>query len=217
MGRKAEPMTPHPGALFRPQSRLIGKWGRWFCRKGFYLGGGTAIALQLGHRMSVDFDWFTRRRMGDAHRLASAMAGTGMKFKVMETAPGTLHGRLGETRLSFLEYRYPLLRPLQLWREMGVNLASLEDLAAMKLSAAAQRGAKRDFIDLHALAGEFGGLSRLLGFYRNKYRTSDIQSVLYGLVYFNDAESEPSPIRLNPISWGKIKRDFEKWVKQASR
>ncbi|NIQ96181.1 MAG: nucleotidyl transferase AbiEii/AbiGii toxin family protein, partial [Desulfuromonadales bacterium] len=74
---------------------------------------------------------------------------------------GTLHGTVAGIRVSFLEYRYPLLQPLVPWATYGFSLASLEDLACMKLSAIAQRGAKKDFIDLHALVTSFSSLTRL--------------------------------------------------------
>ena len=73
---------------------------------------------------------------------------------------------------------------------MDGNLASPEDLACMKLSAIAQRGARKDFCDLYALGKTSFSLQEMLDFYRKKFSIRDIGSVLYGLIYFDDTESE---------------------------
>jgi hypothetical protein len=117
----------------------------------FYLGGGTALAIHLGHRRSVDFDWFTQEHITDPLRLAQDLNDQGIVFVTRSIERGTLHGSVSGVQVSFLEYRYPLLQPLVAWPMFGCTLASPEDLACMKLSALAQRGAKKDFIDIYAL------------------------------------------------------------------
>jgi len=115
-----------------------------------------------------------------------------------------------ERRLS---KRYPLLSPVVPWPERGVNLASLDDLACMKLSAIAQRGAKKDFYDVYALCSQHQPLEHLLELYQKKFSVTDIGPVLYGLVYFDDADEEPDPVLLRPIQWSQIKKAFRNWVK----
>lgn len=99
---------------------------------------------------------------------------------------------------------------------MDCELAALEDLASMKLSAIAQRGARKDFCDLYALGKTSFSLQEVLGFYQKKYGIRDIGSVLYGLVYFDDAESERMARMLWDVTWREIKKTITNWVKEIS-
>ena len=121
-----------------------------------------------------------------------------------------------ECAVTFLQYQYPLLKPLEHWNEMSCQLASLEDLACMKLSAVAQRGARKDFCDIYALGKNAFSLSQMLGFYQKKFGIRDIGSVLYGLVYFDDAESERMPRMLLDVTWREIRNTILGWVKEIS-
>jgi hypothetical protein len=144
----------HREALGRSQRSLLPRLAPLARQHGFYLAGGTALALQLGHRRSVDFDWFREDPIDDPLRLAADVRAAGLRFETDRVEKGTLHGQASGVRVSFLEYGYPLLRPL---REVeGLRLAALEDIAAMKLAAVAQRGSKKDFVDVFALGGRFG-------------------------------------------------------------
>jgi hypothetical protein len=145
----------------------------------FYLGGGTALAIHLGHRRSVDFDWFTRERIADPLHLARDLNNQDIAFVTGNIERGTLHGSVSGVQVSFLEYRYPLLQPLVAWPMFGCTLASPEDLACMKLSALAQRGAKKDFVDIYALGIKYCSLSDMLGWYQQKYAVTDLTHVLY--------------------------------------
>lgn len=120
---------------------------------GFHLAGGTAVALQIGHRRSVDFDWFAPRFPGRPVDLWESLAVRGITLEPTALADQTVHGRIGGVKVSFFEFRPPLLEPLVEWPELGCRLASCADLAALKLLAVAQRGSKKDFIDVHALSG----------------------------------------------------------------
>jgi len=73
----------------------------------FYLAGGTAVALHLGHRRSVDLDWFVESRIHDPLRLAGDLQNADIPFKVGQVARGTLYGTVHGVRVSFLEFRYP--------------------------------------------------------------------------------------------------------------
>jgi hypothetical protein len=134
-----------------------------------------------------------------------------------QTAPGTLHGQISGVRVSFLEFRYPLLQPLLPWPETGCILAALDDMACMKLSAIAQRGSRKDFIDLYALVTRHRSLAELLPLYRQKFNVQDITPVIYGLAYFDDAEAEPMPAMLWDIQWSTIKSSLEDWVRVIGR
>ena len=127
---------------------MLSQLGPIMATQQFYLGGGTALAIHLGHRRSVDFDWFTQGRIADPLRLAQDLNDQGVVFVMRSMERGTLHGSVSGVQVSFLEYRYALLQPLMAWPMFGCALASPEDLACMKLSGLAQRGAKKDFVDI---------------------------------------------------------------------
>jgi len=177
---------------------------------------GTVLAIHYGHRISIDLDWFTAQPFEDSFLLAQALRSTDLDLEIEQVSPGTLHGNIQDVRVTFLQYQYPMLRSVQRWKDMNCDLASLEDLACMKLSAIAQRGARKDFCDLYALGTTSFSLHQMLEFYQQKFGIRDIGSVLYGLVYFDDAENERMPRMLWNINWRDIKKTILEWVKSVS-
>jgi hypothetical protein len=119
-------------------------------------------------------------------------------------------------RVSFLEYRYPLLRPLISWPEFECLIASPEDLACMKLSALAQRGSKKDFVDIYALGLRYQSLQDMLRLYQQKYSVKDTAHVLYSLAYFHDADKERMPRMLWETGWRTIKKTIQGWVREIA-
>jgi len=209
-------MTFYSDGLIETQLEVLRKAGRWLSQRRFYLAGGTALAIYLRHRRSVDLDWFTMERLSDPIGFAQALRDEGILFITDQTAPGTLHGQVSGVRVSFLEFRYPLLSPLAHWKEIDIHLASLDDLACMKLSAVAQRGSKKDFFDIYALCIQHRPLAELVELYRSKFSVTDIGPVIYGLAYFDDAESERDPALLEKVSWEKVKQAIVKWVREIA-
>jgi hypothetical protein len=202
--------------LQKKQLNVLRLLGPQMSAGGFYLAGGTALAIHLAHRISVDLDWFTQRPFADGMLLAQAIRASNVDLEIEQVSPGTLHGEIQGVRVTFLQYQYPMLQPVKIWGETNCPLASLEDLACMKLSALAQRGARKDFCDLYALGKKAFSLQDMLGFYRKKFNIPDIGSVLYGLVYFDDAESERMPRMLWDVNWREIKNTILGWVKGIS-
>jgi hypothetical protein len=164
----------------------------------------------------VDLDWFTPNPFADGMILAQSLRNFDIDLEIEQVSPGTLHGSINGVRMTFLQYQYPLLKPIEHWYEMSCPIASLEDLACMKLSAVAQRGARKDFCDIFALGKNVFSLSQMLNFYQKKFSIKDIGSVLYGLVYFDDAESERMPRMLLDVSWREIRNTILGWVKEIS-
>ena len=162
----------------------------------------------------MDFDWFRARPIQDPLHLAAELRTPALPLEIGRVEKGTLHGTVRRVRVSFLEYRYPLLRPVI--DVSGLSLASLEDIAAMKLAAVAQRGSKKDFVDVFALGQRFG-LGDMLGFYRSKYAVKDIGHVLVALAYFDDADRERMPTLLRQWKWPGIKARIKRWVADATR
>lgn len=184
-------------------------------RRGFYLAGGTALALRLGHRISVDLDWF-READFDPLALAGDLRREGLPIAVADTAPGTLHASLGPLRLSLFRYAYPNLAAPETAPEVGCRLAALEDLVAMKLAAVAQRGARKDFHDIAAILTTGLGLSDQVELYRRKFDVSDVGHLLSALCYFDDAEGEPEPTLLAGPNWQALKADLRSRVRSLA-
>ena len=206
-------MQFHPEVLIQPQKRILKSLGSFSEQHDFYLAGETALAVHLGHRRSQDLDWFTAGRIPDTMSLASSIREEGIAFIVRRVERGTLNGSVSKIPVSFSEYQYPLLRKEILWPEFGCRLASLSDIACMKLSAIAQRGHKKDLVDLYALGIKSFSLKQMLSFYQKKFSLKDIGHVLFALTYLDDAEKERMPVMLWETRWNTVKTTIQTWVK----
>jgi hypothetical protein len=177
-----------------------------------YLAGGTAVALHLDHRRSVDLDWFGQDVIDDPLQLADEIRARGISFNIVSTDAGTLHGIVDGVQVSLLNYRYPPLEPIIECESLACDLASLLDLATMKLAAVEHRGSKKDFIDVYAIATERVPLSTMIAAYQRRYSVSDIGRLLCSLTYFDDAEDDPMPAMLWPVGWDQVKASIRQWV-----
>ena len=198
-----ETMAPETHALF---SNLAS--APWL--PGFYLAGGTALALRLGHRTSVDLGFFAAKPFDEA-LLVENLAAAG-KAEILQRSPQSVIGILDGVKFSFLGYPYPMLKPLG--NLDGISIASIEDIACMKLDALASRGTKRDFIDVYFVATEIP-LADLMALFKQKYASVGYNPVHLkkSLVFFEDAEGEPMPAMRAPVLWTDVKRFF---VEQAT-
>jgi hypothetical protein len=171
----------------------------------FYLAGGTGLALQFGHRLSLDLDFFSPDLFNEEVLLQRVQALDG--FSLVARAPHSLHVTLRETKVSFLGYSYPLLFPEV--RFLDVAVADPRDIACMKISAIASRGTKRDFVDLYVSAQLFG-LTELLQLFGRKYEKTRYNRlhILKSLTFFGDAEKDPMPRMLVDLDWDEVKRFF---------
>jgi len=176
--------------------------------KKAYLAGETALALQLGHRISVDLDFFTQHQFNEVElsvKLASLP-----EFVQDGTAKLTVWGKIGATKFSIFYYKYPLLEKTLPFE--GIKLASLVGIAAMKIHAIEQRGARRDFVDVYFLLKKYT-LEQMLAFYQKKYAVLEdhLYSVLRALDYFEDAERESQmPKMIANVAWEEVKDYFRK-------
>lgn len=180
---------------------------------GFYLAGGAALALQIGHRRSIDFDFYTPRPF-DPKALHRQLARRFHPVASTHVAEGTLMVVVQGINMSFFQHDYPLLKPLV--RAGSLDLLSAEDIAAMKIIAIAQRGTRRDFVDVHALLGRYG-LDALLRMTERKYAVFNRYIGLRALTYFDDAEDDHSRRRLETlehVGWDRVTRDLVEAVRQ---
>jgi len=171
---------------------------------GFYLSGGTALALQLGHRKSNDLDWFTKDPFTSQNKLNDLRP---LNPTVTAQNQNTLDAIISGTKVSFLEYPYPLLREPLSYNE--VPISSVLDIACSKLSAIVSRGSKKDFIDLYFILQEYS-LKNLISSFQTKFNGVNYQLplILKSLIYFADADEDPAPDMLIKISWEEIKTNL---------
>jgi hypothetical protein len=193
----------HLEVMPAPMRRVFEALAPLLSAEGFYLAGGTAVALYYGHRRSVDLDWF-RETPFEPMALNAHLAARGVALTVSTVAEGTLIGQVGRTKVSLFGYPYPLVAPLIVWEPYATRLASREDLICMKLAAIQQRGLKRDFIDLYCLLQDIP-LERAVALYTEKYGAVAGGSLVYALTYFADADAEPTPRLRVPLSWRTVK------------
>lgn len=210
-------MTFHPDVILPNQRDLLVRLGPIVTEENFYLAGGTAAAIQVGHRRSVDLDWFTAGRIPDPLRLARQLKDRGMPLVVEAVDEGTLHAEAGGIRVSFFEYRYRAMRAPVTWDTCACRLAAPEDLACMKLSAITGRGVKKDFVDIYALCRAGLSIAHMLELYQQKFEIRDIGHVVYSLSYFDEAETTAMPEMIWNVTWEEIKATIERWVADYSR
>ncbi len=176
----------------------------------YYLAGGTALALYLGHRVSYDLDFFSQSPASPEEIRNQLVKDN--QLEIFQNDQGTFNGILAATKLSFFVYPYSLIEPLAQFE--NVKVASLADITCMKLEALASRGVKRDFIDMYFLLQD-RSLQSALDLFQKKYAQQNISlsHILKSLVYFEDADPEPMPNMLVPADWETIKTFFRTEVK----
>lgn len=166
----------------------------------FNLVGGTSLALQIGHRKSIDIDLF-----GEQDILIDEyidILNTIGNLKLLKTSSNILITSVNNIKVDFVNYKYPLLKN-SIVKE-NIRMVTKEDIAAMKLNAIAGRGSKKDFIDLYFLLNYFT-LTEMINFYNMKYKDGSIFMVMKSLVYFEDAEQEVTPEMLVDFDWENCK------------
>jgi hypothetical protein len=172
--------------------------------KGFHLVGGTALALRIGHRKSIDIDLFSNFNFDVAQMLENLSAD--YPFKLFFSANNTLKGSIGEVQLDILAHRYPLIcEPLHV---ENISMLSVQDIIAMKLNAIATSGQRvKDFIDIYYLLDEYS-VAEMIDFYKRKYSQYNEVNVLKSLTWFDDVNLSDWPILLrNPkLKWTNIKK-----------
>ena len=196
-------MIVHESVLTAAQTRVLRVVGPLAQRAGFYLAGGTAVALRFGHRRSEDFDWFAPA-LPRPDALLSDLQAQGLPLQDTQIEAGTVISRIEGVKLSFFEYRYALLDSLDQWPEYDTDIASPRDLGAMKLLAIAQRGSRKDFVDVYELLQNGAVFRQMLEDFREKFKADPI-SALRGLTYFHDAEAEPMPEMMLERDWTSLR------------
>ena len=164
------------------------------------LVGGTALALQLGHRKSIDLDFFGTINC-DTQELVDAIKSVAT-LTILKESPHIHIYLIDGIKVDIVNYKYPWLDEVVL--KQGIRMASFKDIAAMKITAVVGRATKKDFIDIAFLLRHFS-LDEILSFYSLKYNDGSIFMAMKSLAYFDDAENEPMPDMFVNQSWEQIK------------
>ena len=171
--------------------------------KEFYLVGGTALALQLGHRNSIDIDLFTENDF--EHEYLVKFLGSKFSIQSTFTTKNTLLSVINTIKVDFIRHAYPFVLPPI--TEEGITYLSKEDIAAMKLNAISNSGKRlKDFIDVYYLLEHFS-LQQMIGFYTIKYPNFNPLIALKAINYFEDIDPSIDPPKLKvKLTLSEIKK-----------
>ncbi|KKU82466.1 MAG: hypothetical protein UY10_C0032G0002 [Microgenomates group bacterium GW2011_GWA2_47_8] len=207
-------MMFHPNILHPRQQQVLGKLAvsRAF---DYYLAGGTALALQLGHRTSLDFDFYSGGKLVSGElmtRIKQALPTIAISRQTDDTFQAVASG----VNISVFYYPYPLLKKLVDFPP--IQLASLEDIAAMKIVALVQRARQRDFWDVYYLIERLGLANVIASAYRKyPWYEENSQIVFRALTYFEDADTDEEVGRVTifdkRLQWTDVKEKIRQEVK----
>lgn len=184
----------------------------FFKKSPWYLAGGTALALQVGHRQSVDLDFFTSQSTFREQAVERTFLAT-KKWQTSYLEKGTIYGIFLKAKMSFIAY--PFFRPSKDRLSYGtINMLLPRDIAAMKIIAISQRGRKRDFVDLYWYCRNCEPLAKVIDRSLKQYpgQEHNLPHILKSLVYFADAEDDPMPKLFFKVTWREIKIFFKREV-----
>ena len=181
----------------------------------FVLVGGTALSLQIGHRRSIDIDLFTAG-VFPAETLPDFLRENGFSFHQQNRFKGGLLGHIDNIKVDFICHAYPWVRPPQVIE--GIRLASLEDIAAMKLNAITGNGTRlKDFVDIAYLSA-YMNLSSMLDWYEQKYPDVNGTMALKSICYFNEIDfSAGIDYTDNGMNWEIIEKRLLNMVREPGK
>lgn len=190
---------------------------RFLSRSSWYLAGGTALALQVGHRQSVDLDFFTPQKSFRGTAFERQLFATG-QWVTSFRQEGTIYGVLLKTRISLIAYPF-FIPSLPKIHYGNVKILASGDIAAMKIVAISQRGRKRDFVDLYWYCLNREPLYEVIKRAMKQYpgQEHNVNHILRSLVYFDDADQDPMPKIFFKATWREIKKFFQREVPKITR
>ncbi len=172
--------------------------------KGFYLVGGTALALKIGHRKSIDIDLFSNFNFEVGQMLDNLSAD--FPFKLFFSANNTIKGSIDQVQVDIIAHRYPLVcEPLII---ENILMLSVPDIVAMKLNAISTSGQRvKDFIDIYYLLEQYQ-VAEMIFFYKKKYSQYNEVNVLKSLSWFEDVDLSDWPVLLKTpkLKWDTVKK-----------
>ena len=175
----------------------------------FNLVGGTSLALQLGHRNSIDIYLFGNQDINQI--LFEEKIREYGKVEISQSSKNILITKINDVKVDFVNYKYPLLKEFLVIDT--IRMLSTQDIAAMKLNAIMGRGSRKDFIDLYFLLNEFS-MKEILNFYTQKFNDGSIFLVQKSLTYFEDADIQPQPKMFKEFDWEICKQKILEEVRK---
>jgi hypothetical protein len=181
----------------------------------FHLAGGTGLALQLGHRLSVDLDLFSLTPFDSDFYLEYLEKN--YQFALDFSASSTLKGSIKGVKVDFIAHSYSLIAPVV--EKDQIRIYSLADISAMKVNAIAGNGTRlKDFVDLYFLLEHYK-VDQMLMFYQTKYKDRNTFHALKSLNYFDEVDLAdwPQQIKESNLTWEKVKTTIDKYCKAYIR
>lgn len=182
----------------------------------FYLAGGTALSLQMGHRLSVDLDFFSQTE--DIPSIRSQLENTLAEQhpQVVDSSWGNLVFLVNNVRVGFYGYGFPLLAPLI--TVDNIRLASIVDIGLMKLDTLLSRASRKDFYDLYAICQKISLKSMFEKSHQKYPSVRDFEAqVTKRLIFFENAEKESQPELIQKVSWQDVKLFFIQQAKEIEK
>ncbi|HAF29404.1 MAG TPA: hypothetical protein DCG75_10195 [Bacteroidales bacterium] len=173
------------------------------------LAGGTSLALQIGHRKSIDLDLFGHIDE-DLYSISEKINKLG-KVTTLKNNKNLHIYLINSIKVDLVNYPYPWIDKAII--EDNLILAGKKDIAAMKLAAITGRGAKKDFIDLCFLLNYFS-LSEMISFFKEKFKDGSEFLVIKSLSFFEDADQDEEPVMLETHNWKKTKTTITNHLKE---
>jgi len=167
----------------------------------FSLCGGTALALQIGHRVSVDAD-FISEFFFDKNEVAGKLLAEFPNAADIHIGEFGVFAKINDIKIDFLSWNIPFIRPVI--KESGIRLLNVEEIIAMKMFAIMQRGEKKDYIDIVCMLEKYN-LMQMCNFYLERHKNSDMGVLLRFLASYSDVENQPDPHMLVNFSWENCK------------
>jgi hypothetical protein len=199
--------------------RLLGKIGPVISEESFYLAGGTGLALQFGHRISEDLNFFKETSF-HAEILLSLLKRRVDAVSDIVIEAGTLLVHLDGVKCSFFFYEVPLLYEKV---DFGsIKIAEWRDIVAEKVKTISQRGSKKDFVDVYfAIGSSRLSIEEVVALFRQRFESTklNLYHTLRSLTYFEDADKEPDPVPAEGqvFKWEEVKSFFRKNVREFGR
>ncbi len=175
--------------------------------KSFRLVGGTALSLLLGHRKSIDLDFFTDQPLDKDILIPALEDSFGGIITINDRSRSIYQCIIQNIKVDFVSVRDPFLNPIQIID--NIPFADIKDLIALKLNAVKGRGVKKDFWDIARLL-QIYSFNELFQFYHDRYNYDDTFAVIRSVVYFIDAENTITPESLDDMTWDKVKQIITK-------
>ena len=185
--------------------------------EGFYLAGGTALALQIGHRISIDFDFFTGEKIKRTLLAKAEDIFSPSSLEVLVNNSGELTFVVEEVKTTFLTYPFPEMLPKVEIQEASFKLLSIKELAASKACTIGRRGELKDYVDIYfILKEEHATLSEIFELAAKKYgETFDTRLFLEQLLYLDDVEDVKIQFLKKPVLKSEIKEFFEEHIRSV--